>query len=939
MPRAARIVVTEVAHHITQRGNNRQDVFFVDDDRLVYLELLRKNCEKYGMRVQGYCLMTNHVHLVAIPEKEESPAKAIGQTHFCYSQYINRFHKRSGQKQTIVVNDIISPDNIIYSVEYEYDVAGRLKNVGEPLQQYGYQNIAGFDYDKNGNRSQLMYYRTGSEAGPTVSVDYTYNLDNYLTKFATAGGPTYTFGGTYGPQSDWAKIDGLGRLCDADETISKTSGTVDFSYGFDYDMRSQLKQASIDKNSSPYWNAEYNYRKDGNLDSRQIQEAYSTFTYDGDLLLTASTSSPQDGLVGHWKMDDNAPNPNVADSSVYGNNGTFNDPTGNPNTDAHDWTGEIDGALTFDGTDDYVNCGGDSSLMNRQTLTASAWINGDSFSRGDGYNVFMVVCLEQAVSEFDWGLRVDSGFPKFWVRVPTGYKSATPASTISTGQWYHLAGTWDRYGGSDNLKIYVNGVLKATNTVNENLRTYGTQVAIGRELHPTVNEYFDGAIDDVQIYDRELSSDEIKAIYNRGFSLGWDDNGNMTATDMINGTDTTLQYNWDNKLRSATKGAKSISLRYDPGGNRIWKQSIDGAGQITHKYIVDIVGDLPTILMEMTDNTILKTYIYANGQPLCQNDGDYSAPRYFYIHDRLGSVRQIINTSGSVVRYYTYEPFGEVLEEDGTLTNYMMFTGQYFDTEIDQYYLRARQYDPHISRFTARDPVLGRLQEPLTLHVYLYCINDPVNKIDPFGRDYIDFNFTWAYGMVPGMLQGAIIGGGASWNPVGAGIGAGVGMALGGFGATGGLMFERNEAHFYLGPSWTTNPVGGIDFTMSVCPFPYTTVETGWHVGIAGIYGGGYTQWTRNLQQGGDAWEFGMTTGGTMALGASFSLFYVFSGMQIPYITDGDPRSAFSELDLIDRAIMMNTMREDTAELLQGGIAGIGFISVYGVTADQLLGM
>jgi len=235
-----------------------------------------------------------------------------------------------------------------------------------------------------------------------------------------------------------------------------------------------------------------------------------------------------------------------------------------------------------------------------------------------------------------------------------------------------------------------------------------------------------------------VSSDEIKAMYNRGFSLGWDDNGNMTATDMINGTDTTLQYNWDNKLRSATKGAKSISLRYDPGGNRIWKQSLDGAAETTHKYIVDIVGGLPTTLMEMTDedNTILKTYIYvyppgrANGQVLCQNDGDYSAPRYFYIHDRLGSVRQIINTSANVVKYYTYEPFGKVLEEDGTLSNYMMFTGQYFDTEIDQYYLRARQYDPHISRFTARDPVFGQVEKPLTLHRYLYCLNDPINMID-----------------------------------------------------------------------------------------------------------------------------------------------------------------------------------------------------------------
>lgn len=263
--------------------------------------------------------------------------------------------------------------------------------------------------------------------------------------------------------------------------------------------------------------------------------------------------------------------------------------------------------------------------------------------------------------------------------------------------------------------------------------------------------YFIGAIDDVMIFDRELSSDEITAMYNRGFSLGWDDNGNMTATDMINGTDTTLQYNWDNKLRSATKGTKSISLRYDPGGNRIWKESTDGAAETTHKYIVDIVGGLPTTLMEITDSdgTILKTYVYASGQVLCQHDGDHSAPRYFYIHDRLGSIRQIIDTSANVVKYYTYESFGEVLEEDGALSNNMIFTGQYFDAEIDQYYLRARQYDPHIGRFTARDPIDGQFKQPLTLHKYLYCINDPINGIDPKGRK------TWHI-MGSGMLSLAI---------------------------------------------------------------------------------------------------------------------------------------------------------------------------------------
>ncbi len=71
MPRQALIVIPGLAHHVTQWGNNHQDVFFVDDDRLAYLELLRQQCVKYAVRVLGYCLMTNHVHLLATPATED----------------------------------------------------------------------------------------------------------------------------------------------------------------------------------------------------------------------------------------------------------------------------------------------------------------------------------------------------------------------------------------------------------------------------------------------------------------------------------------------------------------------------------------------------------------------------------------------------------------------------------------------------------------------------------------------------------------------------------------------------------------------------------------------------------------------------------------------------------------------------------------------------
>ena len=96
MPRLARTVVVGCPHHITHGGNNGQDVFFVDDDRRVYLEMLADQAEKHGLEIQGYCLMSHHVHLVAVPKTEESLARAVGRTHFRYTQYANRLHQRSG---------------------------------------------------------------------------------------------------------------------------------------------------------------------------------------------------------------------------------------------------------------------------------------------------------------------------------------------------------------------------------------------------------------------------------------------------------------------------------------------------------------------------------------------------------------------------------------------------------------------------------------------------------------------------------------------------------------------------------------------------------------------------------------------------------------------------------------------------------------------------
>ena len=96
MARMARVVIPGLAHHVTQRGNRRQDVFLSDIHRKVYLKTLRKYCIQYELQVLGYCLMTNHVHLIVVPEREDSLARALGRAHNDYARWFNVIQLQSG---------------------------------------------------------------------------------------------------------------------------------------------------------------------------------------------------------------------------------------------------------------------------------------------------------------------------------------------------------------------------------------------------------------------------------------------------------------------------------------------------------------------------------------------------------------------------------------------------------------------------------------------------------------------------------------------------------------------------------------------------------------------------------------------------------------------------------------------------------------------------
>ncbi len=110
MARIARVVAPEIPHHVTQLGNRRQQTFFNDGDYQAYLALMSEWCLKYYVEIWAYCLMPNHIHLIAVPQTKEGLNLAIGEAHRRYTRRINfregwRGHLWQGRFASFVMDE------------------------------------------------------------------------------------------------------------------------------------------------------------------------------------------------------------------------------------------------------------------------------------------------------------------------------------------------------------------------------------------------------------------------------------------------------------------------------------------------------------------------------------------------------------------------------------------------------------------------------------------------------------------------------------------------------------------------------------------------------------------------------------------------------------------------------------------------------------------
>jgi RHS repeat-associated protein len=215
-------------------------------------------------------------------------------------------------------------------------------------------------------------------------------------------------------------------------------------------------------------------------------------------------------------------------------------------------------------------------------------------------------------------------------------------------------------------------------------------------------------------------------------SDSYDANGNTLLSAGVSNA-----YDFENRL--VQHGG--VSIIYDGDGNRV-AETMNG---LTTRYLVDDLNPTgyPQVVDEVLSSAVTRTYAYGKKR-ISQNQIQGNAGvASFYGYDGHGSVRFLSNASGAVTDTYSYDAFGTRLTCTGSTLNDFQYSGEQSDGLLGLYYLRARYYNPITGRFMTIDPELGNVSDPDSLHRYLYSRNDPVNRIDPTGRqdleEYLDF--------------------------------------------------------------------------------------------------------------------------------------------------------------------------------------------------------
>src|SRR5579883_259561 len=595
-------------------------------------------------------------------------------------------------------------------VTYDYDNANPyLPNKVTDAQG----NTISYTYDSNGNllsASDTTSGGTGSSASYTYNTGVSYGSYTYglLTRVKDGDGNTTSYSyDSYGNLQTVTPPSPLGQQSITVDGVSRLSTVTDgngVTLSYSYDNLDRVTKLTYTKGTSST-SISYSYNDDG--DQTQVVDNTGTtgFSYDKDnrLLIKTLPNSQQLGVTYDTVG-------NIATYTDSGGTVTYSYDAANRVTQVK----EPDGAITTYG---YNNANEKTSI---------------SYPNGTG---------------------------ELFTYDAAGHVLTARAGKMSNGQ---ISTTYASYSYS-----YMNG-----STPTDLLQKVSLLDPVGHSA----------------TYSRDYSYDTMNRltnaeVYNNGtevqdWSYSYDKAGNRTQSSVLStGVSTTYSYNAAEELTRTVQGSTTVSYSYDGNGNltsstdgnsfsynkKNQTTAIDGNSYSysgpdqTERVTLNSTSDSYSGLglsYETTSGNI--TYYTRCSCGMLLNERLPSGGKYYYLFDGQESVVGLTDSNGNEVNAYDYDPYGVLLNTaTNPVTNPFQYEGGYFESSTGLVKFGTRYYNPNLGRWTQQDPVIGNLYNPDTLNRYLYVSDDPVNEVDPSGKDIFECALAIAL-LIVGIIGGFV---------------------------------------------------------------------------------------------------------------------------------------------------------------------------------------
>ncbi len=600
---------------------------------------------------------------------------------------------------------------------YSYDNLGRVTETAAPMSDSENMKTQTF-YNVAGDKAKDRVYTSATEFRDT---DYTYDNRHRVTT-VTSDGVSYTkyFYDSLGNVSKTVTGMTAADLDAGESEYSDSCAVTSYTYApyinsvssvtnpdgtthnYSYNYLGMLTDESWTKNGNTSGEISYNYDGFGQLVSKTAGNKAETFRY--DLLGNVVESNGENGKTNYFYDDFGRLKTEKNDSGIVKK---YTYDYNNNRTSFKVYTNYSD--LQQDLSYVYDNLNRITSIKEGNSTVAS-------YTYNDNGNL---------LSENNVAVKNDFVYNRAGMVLSKTVKNSAGTELKNYTYTYNLDGNVASYNGlnytyDDNNRL--SAVAEGTSNKGYTFDNRGNRLSLnetGADVSDTVNYVYDT---NNRILERTFGDEKD--------SFAYDDRGNLYLKTISKVSDS------DETSREVTAMGSSVFYEYD-GFNRLTNVS-EGINKAEYKYNSSGLRTSKTVNGEKTDFILDGIYViaeikdgdvtnYIRGVTGIIYSKNHKGEKKYYVTNNHGDVTALVNSSGNIIKEYTYDEYGVETNPDKEDTNPFRYCGEYYDTETGFIYLRARYYDPELGRFISEDPARDEI------NWYLYGNGNPIYFIDQTG--------------------------------------------------------------------------------------------------------------------------------------------------------------------------------------------------------------